>query len=713
VRPTALRLGVGALLLAAVATLVAVGPPARAASTPAPVPTVRTQGYVTMADGVQLAYTVVRPAKPGHYPTLFEYSGYNPGRQPDPAYIDQLVRAHGHYAYLGVNLRGTGCSTGTFDFFQPQEAVDGAAVIAWVRRQPWSNGLVGMIGKSYPGITQLFVAEQEPPGLAAIAPGHFFGDAYRDVARPGGIANHGFAALWSFVGRPSYEFEAAPGEVLQGGDAGCLRGLTGEVTGLPTNPYVQLLQHPYDDPIYAQRSPDPHLDRIHVPVLATMSWQDEQLGSRNTHVLSELEALGNEDWWATLTNGDHGMARTAPELADLERFYDHFLRGVDNGWAQRPRVQVWWDAGRDGRRAPGWTTGLDHWADPLRSAEGQLAPLPLALRAGGSGTAGALSAAPARPGEAATSYLYTPVLGTEGDLDPYYAYPALPHADLWTMTPPSGTAASFTSTPLARDLTVLGSASADLWITSTAPDVDLQVTITEVRPDGQEEYVEQGWLRASQRALDPARSTELRPYQTQQAADVRLLQPGVPALARVEVFPFGHLFRKGSRIRLWVEAPEFLPSLWAFTPSPVPSQVQVLHDPAHPSRLVLSQVPNAANRVESLPRCGSLIRQPCRPDPTAATNPAGPPLSPAAVGDPGPAHATPAATATTPSTSTPPARATPDRDEASPTPASSAHTTADRSPLPRTGASVPVLAALALLGLAVALHRLRRRPSPP
>jgi putative CocE/NonD family hydrolase len=704
VRPTAHRLAAGALALAAVVGLAVVGPPARAATSAAatgPVATVRTRGYLTMADGVQLAYTVVRPAKAGHYPTLFEYSGYNPGRQPDAAFIKQFVQDEGHYAYVGVNLRGTGCSTGTFDFFQPQEAVDGAAVIKWVRQQAWSDGLVGMIGKSYPGITQLFVAEQDPPGLAAIAPGHFFGDAYRDVARPGGIANHGFAALWSFVGRPSYEVEAAPGEVAQG-DAGCLRGLTGELTSLPTNPYLQLLQHPYDDPLYDARSPDPHLDRIHVPLLATMSWQDEQLGSRNTHVLSELEGLGNEHWWATLTNGDHGMARTAPELADLERFYDHFLRGVDNGWDQRPRVQVWWDAGRDGRRAPGWTTGLEHWADPLRTADGDLAPLPLALR-GGTGSTGALSATAATAAEAPTSYLYTPVLGTEGDLDPYYATPTLPHANLWTMTAPTGTAASFTSAPLAQDLTVLGSASADLWITSTAPDVDLQVTITEVRPDGQEEYVEAGWLRASQRALDPKQSTELRPYQTQQAADVRMLQPGVPALARVEVFPFGHLFRKGSRIRVWVEAPEFLPSLWAFTPSPLPSAVQVLHDPAHPSRLVLSEVPNATNRVEALPRCGSLIRQPCRPDPVAASNPSGPPLSPASMGD--------GSTSTTSTTvgsngSRPTGSATTGGASSPSTPAPKGQ----RS-LPRTGGTLPAAVGLVLLGLALAVRRCRAERS--
>src|SRR5688500_1740000 len=224
-------------VLAVLTVLMAAGlPTARPSS--ADVPTVREQGYVTMADGTDLAYTVVRPAGEGPFPTLLEYSGYNPGREPDASYIDRFVEGSGHYAYIGVNLRGTGCSEGTFDFFQPQEARDGAAVIAWIRQQPWSNGLVGMIGKSYPGITQLFVAQEQPEGLAAIAPGHSLPAAYRDVARPGGISNHGFATLWSFIGRPSYEVQSSPQYVLAG-DLGCLNGLTSELRGLPTNPYVQ------------------------------------------------------------------------------------------------------------------------------------------------------------------------------------------------------------------------------------------------------------------------------------------------------------------------------------------------------------------------------------------------------------------------------------------------------------------------------------------
>jgi putative CocE/NonD family hydrolase len=591
-------------------------------------PVVRESGYLTMADGTRLRYTVVRPPGDGPFPTLFEYSGYDPGTNPDAGYVRRFVEERRDYAYIGVNLRGTGCSEGTFDFFQPQEAVDGAAVVEWVTDQPWSNGRVGMIGKSYPGITQLFVAAQQPEGLAAIAPGHFFADAYRDVARPGGIMNHGFATLWSFIGRPSYEFQSSPQEVLAG-DPDCLRGSTQELTGLPTNPFVQLLQHPWDDELVRERSPMTYLDRIEVPMLATLSWQDEQLASRQTDLLARLDdrcgrrrggpPLGDVrrtrprscQWWANLTNGDHGMSRTPFALADLERFYDHFLLGADNGWEDRPRVQVWWEAGRHGGEAPGWVTELEHWSEARRAGDGRLAAWPLHLRSGGG-----LSAEPAASGEAASTYTYTPVAGSQGVANPAYGYPDLPFAYLWGQTPPEGTYAAWTSEPFAEDRTLLGSASLDLWLASAAsPDVDLQVTLTEVRPDGQEVYVQQGWLRASQRALDPRLSTELRPYQTHQEVDAALLVPGEPVLARVELFPFGHLVRAGSRLRVWVEAPTALPQLWAFTPSPVPTPVRVLHDAEHPSRLVLPLVPNDEERVAELPACGTVVRQPCRPDP--------------------------------------------------------------------------------------------------
>jgi putative CocE/NonD family hydrolase len=602
----------------------------------AAVATERLTGYLTMDDGVKLRYTVVKPVGSERLPTLFEYSGYDPGNNPDASYINQYVASGAGYNYIGVNLRGTGCSYGTFDFFQPQEAVDAVKVIAWVREQSWSDGTLGMIGKSYPGITQLFVAEKNPPGLKAIAPGHFYADAYRDVARPGGIENYGFSSLWSFIGRPSYEFQSGTQEAAAG-DPDCINGPTGEIRSAPTNPFVQLQQHPYDDDLIKERSPEANLDQLHIPMLATLAWQDEQLDSRGTDLLAQIDdlnahrrALGQPEtpWYATLAGGDHGMARTATQNAELRRFYDHFLKGVDNGWDARPRVKVWWEPGRNaGARAPGWTTGLDHWSEAERLLAGRLTPTTLHLRDGG-----ALTPEPAAAGEPSEEYAYTPGVGSQGIGNPAYGGVAgAPNVYLWDRVPPEGTVLHWTTAALQEDTTLLGSASFDVWLQSTAPDTDLQVTLTEVRPDGQEVYIQKGWLKASQRALNPTRSTALRPYQTHVEGDVAMLDPTEPVLARVEIFPFGTLLRAGSRLRVWVEAPTILPELWAFTPFPTPAVNTVLHDADHPSALVLPVVPNDPERIAELPDCGTVIRQPCRPDPVGAADTPVVPEAPTAV----------------------------------------------------------------------------------
>jgi len=161
---------------------------------------------------------------------------------------------------------------------------------------------------------------------------------------------------------------------------------------------------------------------------------------------------------------------------------------------------------------------------------------------------------------------------------------------MWDKPVPPGGALAWTTKPLTQDVETLGPASADLWISSTSVDTDLQVTITEVRPDGQETYVARGWLRASQRKLDPKLSTVTRPYQTQQQSDLQLLTPLTPVLARVEVFPFDHVFRARSAIRMIVDTPSQTGG-WNFLLRPTAAQNTILHDREHPSRLVLGTLP--------------------------------------------------------------------------------------------------------------------------
>ncbi|MEQ1703038.1 MAG: CocE/NonD family hydrolase C-terminal non-catalytic domain-containing protein, partial [Ilumatobacteraceae bacterium] len=156
-----------------------------------------------------------------------------------------------------------------------------------------------------------------------------------------------------------------------------------------------------------------------------------------------------------------------------------------------------------------------------------------------------------------------------------------------------------------------GAGSVDLWVQADAADTDLEVTITEVRPDGTEIYVQSGWLRASHRTLDEAASTELHPVHTHTKDDVADLPPGEFVPVRVDLFPFAHPFRAGSSIRLTIDAPGNSRAIWVFDTISNGETVTVAHDAEHPSSLVLPvvDVPVAA---PAPPACGSIRGQPCR-----------------------------------------------------------------------------------------------------
>ncbi|MCU1595346.1 MAG: peptidase, partial [Frankiales bacterium] len=172
-------------------------------------------GYLTTRDGTQLAYKVWPPNSPAGqglpelnlpgglprysppYPTLVEYSGYGYANPDGPTSgIAVLANLMG-FAVVDISMRGTGCSSGAFDFFEPLQSLDGYDIVETVARQSWvKNHKVGMMGISYGGISQLFTAQLHPPSLAAISPLSVI-DATATTLYPGGIRNDGFAVSWA------------------------------------------------------------------------------------------------------------------------------------------------------------------------------------------------------------------------------------------------------------------------------------------------------------------------------------------------------------------------------------------------------------------------------------------------------------------------------------------------------------------------------------
>jgi predicted acyl esterase len=286
------------------------------------------------------------------------------------------------------------------------------------------------------------------------------------------------------------------------------------------------------------------------------------------------------------------------------RFLDYYLKHVQNRWPSTGHLLLVHEAG--GAPAPGqpndvaggWQSSFATWSD-VNTA---ITPVPLYLHSGG-----VLGLAPPAHAEAPDTYTNgDPTANTPADFGGNSSWnrPAVPGGEV-----------TYTTARLAHDAEFLGSASANLWMSSTAPDTDVQITLSEIRPDGQEEFVENGWLRLSHRKLERDGSTALRPLHTDLASDVQLLAPNVPVLARVELQPSDHVFRAGSAMRLSIDTP----GGW-FTSVPGPATVVVDHSPTMASALVLGDLPGARAHA-LLPACAALLNQPCRP--TAGTVPAG------------------------------------------------------------------------------------------
>ena len=191
---------------------------------------------------------------------------------------------------------------------------------------------------------------------------------------------------------------------------------------------------------------------------------------------------------------------------------------------------------------------------------------------------------------------------------------------LWTATPPyqwsqdpARHAVAYVTEPLSADTTVVGAGRVDLWVRSSAPNVDLQVTISEVRPDGKETFVQNGWVRANARALDEAKSTELEPVLSLREADFAPMPSDQFVPVTVPLYYEGHAYRAGSRIRVRVSAPNGDQPIWSFseTEPAGTAEIEIGYGNGMPSRLVLPQVPGV-DVPDQLPPCPGLRGEPCR-----------------------------------------------------------------------------------------------------
>jgi hypothetical protein len=468
---------------------------------------------VTLRDGVRIYIDLFRPAdeqpvppliawgpygKHGHtrYTVIFPNCGVKQDElsplatfeAPDPAYW--VPRG---YAIINPDPRGTWYSQGDATFLSPQEGEDYYDLIEWAGTQPWSSGKVGLTGVSYLTSSQWLVAGTHPPHLAAINPYEGWSDTYREVVRHGGIPE---TAFWNYI----------PGR--WGFGTNRIEDLAAETT-----------ERPFFDDYWASKVAD--LSSITVPAYVVASWSDHGMHTRGT--LEGYKKIASKQKWLEV----HGRKKWAyyyePESVKRQmQFFDHILKGIQNEVSRWPKVNL------EIREAyyVGQMKPEGEW--PI--ARTRYTRLYL---------------------DARTSALVRDAQSAEASC----RYDAQGH----------GRGRNHAEFDFRFDeaTEVIGHMKLKLWASAeAADDMDLFVGIQKLDRRGHvvpfafwtqfdDGPVALGWLRASHRELDPARSTEYQPVLAHQR-ELKLTQREIVPL-EIEIWPSGTRFAAGETLRLVVQ----------------------------------------------------------------------------------------------------------------------------------------------------------------
>ena len=500
-------------------------------------------------DGLVLRGNVYKPTEGGQYPVILSYGVYGKDLHFEDIYstnyhkmlkdcpevgvgstnihqawevLDPEKWCPMGYILLRVDSRGAGCSPGRMDPFSSREAQDIYDCIEWAAAQPWCNGKVGMCGISYYAVNAWHAAELQPPHLAAIVVWEGFSDYYRDCTHHGGILSE-HQKLWSV--NQSHPVQHGKGKF----------GYKSRVTGLNVSGDEELTEqqrldnrvelgeevpkHPLDDAYHRDHSVK-NFKNIKVPLLAAANWGGQGLHTRG-NIEGYMQAASDEKW-LEVHGLEHWTLFYAQYGHDMQKqFLDHYLKGLDNGWENRRNVQL--QIRHVGDRF------TERWEDEFPLARTQYTKLYLDPQQYG------LSESPF-VGSASVAYK-----GFSEGL-------------------------TFMTLPYEEDVEITGYAKAKLVVSSSTTDVDLFLVMRLFAPDMAEVAfrgtndpntpLAQGWLRASHRKLDTAKSTAYRPWHTHD--EIEPLEPGKAYELDVEFYPTCIVIPKGYRLGLTIRGKDYV-----------------------------------------------------------------------------------------------------------------------------------------------------------
>ena len=503
---------------------------------------------ITMDDGLVLRADVYRPVADGTYPVLITYGPYAKGlafQEGYPSAWERMSTKHPDvtanssnlyqswevvdpekwvsqgYACVRVDSRGCGGSPGYIDPFSPRETRDYHDCIEWAGTQPWSNGKVGLNGISYFGSNQWHVASLQPPHLTAMCIWEGAADWYRDMTHHGGILST-FWANWYDMQVKTVQHgigERGRRSRVHGGlVCGPVELGAAELERNRCDFGTDIRAHPLDDAYHQARSPD--WNRVVTPLLSCANWGGAGLHARGNFEGFVRAAAGQK--WLEVHGIEHWTEFYTDYGRNLQlRFFDHFLKGADNGWDREPPVllQVRHPGERFvPRKENEWPIARTRWSELYLDPDG------LRLTREPPPRAGAVS------------------------------FEAM------------GEGVTFLSDPLAEPTELTGPSALKLAVSSSTTDCDLFAVLRVFTADMKEIVfqgaidphtpIAQGWLRASHRKTDPALSRPYRPYHVHDA--IEPLQPGERVAVDIEIWPTSLVIPAGYRIGLTIRGKDYV-----------------------------------------------------------------------------------------------------------------------------------------------------------
>lgn len=558
---------------------------------------------MTARDGVTLRADVYRPSAGGPFPVLLQRTPYGKGGTG----VFALFAAERGYAVVVQDTRGRWASDGDGTPFVWEKA-DGADAVQWAAAQPWADGNVGMWGASYVGYTQLAAASQRPPALKTIIPTVTFCDGY-DLTYHGGAFAAGLVASWGIGAVASMAVQRLPdsdprkpallAELVRQIDGLAGRGTTFRTLPLKALPLIgedglspffwESLAHPLrGDPHWARIRVAP--ERLDLPMFHIGGWYD-LFAAHTLHDYAAARAAGNArqrvlmgpwvHWSPSSLAGEVDFGFGASDgalLLDLQQldWFDAVLKGMDNGALDGPALRL-------------FVMGANVWRDEEAWPLARAKVTPWYLHSGGAANTlhggGALSQA--APGDQAVdTFVYdprNPVPTRGGGL--CCSATGLP-AGIFDQRPIEARpdVLVYTSAPLEADMEVTGPIEVRLWAATSARDTDFTAKLVDVGPCGYARNLCDGVIRARHRRTTDA---------------VERVEPGVAYEYAIDLGPTSNVFKAGHRIRVEISSSNFPkisrnPNTGGDLASDTelrPAVQTVLHDPVHPSRILLPVIP--------------------------------------------------------------------------------------------------------------------------